>query len=356
MDISLLQQLSEARGVSGDETEVRDLIARAVRDLADNIYTDTIGNLVVHKRGNGNKSLTVMVAAHMDEVGLMIVGADNNGFLQFRPVGGIDPRVLPAKRVLVGKDKIPGIIGVKPVHLTEPAERKNVLKIRDLYIDIGANTKDEALQAAPLGDYASFDTPFTILADADCEQRPPRGRVSGKSFDDRIGCFILASLLEGQYPVDLYATFTVQEEVGLRGATVSAYALHPDLAFALEGTVCDDSPKEDDRDISPTTRVGAGPAITIADASVIADKRLVELLIDTAEGNGIPYQIKQPGVGGTDAGAIHLAREGIPSGVLAVPCRYIHSPESVLDVSDVYYTIRLMRLALQRLPVYWHKS
>jgi len=354
MDVSLLKELTEARGVAGDEKEVRDLIAKAVRKHADSLRADTMGNLIAYTRGTGGASLRVMVAAHMDEVGLMILGSDGNGFLRFRSVGGLDPRVLPAKRVLVGKSRIPGIIGVKPPHLSDPAERQNVIKIDQLYIDIGAKTKDEALGATSLGEFASFDTPFTCLGDCDLVSQPPIGRVSGKAFDDRAGCFVLASLLEERYPCDLYAVFTVQEEVALRGAKTAAYSLNPDIALVLEGTVCDDFPREEDT--SPTTRMGAGPAITIADASAVADRRLVSWLLHTAEQEGIPHQIKQPGIGGTDAGAIHLEREGIPVCAVSTPCRYIHSPESVLDLTDLGNAARLTIAALNRLPGSWPQA
>lgn len=349
MDLSLLKQLSEARGVSGDEAEVRDILAKAVRPLADEVRTDTIGNLIALRKGDGTANMRVMVAAHMDEVGLMVMGAESSGYLRFRPVGGIDPRVLVAKRVLVGKDRVPGILGVKPVHLTLPAERRNVIPVEQLYIDIGAKTKDEALGAAPLGCYASFDTPFSYLADA--TEASTTGRVAGKALDDRAGCFAIAGLLERRWPFDLHVVFTVQEEVGLRGARVAAYAIDPTLAIVVEGTVCDDSPREDD--VSPTTRLGAGPAISVADASMLADRRLVDLLIEAADAEGIPYQLKQPMIGGTDAGAIHLQREGIPVVAVAAPCRYIHSPESVLDLADLHNLTRLVGASLGRMPRVW---
>jgi endoglucanase len=172
--------------------------------------------------------------------------------------------------------------------------------------------------------------------------------VTGKAFDDRAGCAVLVELLRGdRFPFDLHAAFTVQEEVGLRGARVAAYAIEPDCAFALEATVADDLPKE--KDVSPTTMLGQGPAITVADRSFIADRRLVRLLTSTADQLSIPYQIKQPGVGGTDSGAIHMAREGVPSGTVAVPCRYIHSPVGLLNLDDFDNTVQLMRESLARL-------
>ncbi|HUT14756.1 MAG TPA: M42 family metallopeptidase [Anaerolineae bacterium] len=335
----LLRELSEAFGVSGREDKVRELILRAIEDTADEYHVDALGNLIALKKGTRKAGPKVMLTAHMDEVGLMIMHIEKGGSLRFRPVGGIDPRVLLAKRVLIGDDRVPGVIAVKPIHLLEPKARQQVVRIQDMSIDIGASSNEAAERLVTIGDYAAFDTSFRELGG-------PLRAVKGKAFDDRAGCAVLIELLHNEYPFDLYAAFTTQEEVGLRGARVAAYSIAPDIAFALEGTVCDDTPKK--RDVSPTTRVGAGPAITVMDRSVIADRRLVKLLTDTAEENGIPYQFKQPGKGGTDAGAIHLSREGVPSAVVAVPSRYIHSAVSLLSLNDLDNTVRLMKLALAR--------
>jgi endoglucanase len=337
----LLKELSEALGVSGHEDDVRKKILGALNGLVDEHRIDALGNLIALKRGTGQAHRKVMVAAHMDEVGLMIVHVEKEGSLRFRPVGGIDPRVLLAKKVLIGQDQVPGVIGVKPIHLLEAKAMQQVMPVRELSIDIGASDEDEAKKLVKVGDYAAFDVPFVELGGA-------WRTVKGKAFDDRAGCAVLLELLRETYSFDLYAAFTVQEEVGLRGARVAAYSVAPDLAFALEGTICDDLPK--DKDVSPTTRLGAGPAITVMDRSVIADRRLVQLLVDTAEQNGIPYQFKQPGLGGTDAGAIHLTREGVPSISVAVPARNIHAPVSVLSLNDLDNTTRLMRQALAQVP------
>jgi len=334
-----LKELSEAFGVSGHEGAVRQLILDAIKDLVDEHRVDALGNLITLKRGVGQAHRKVMLAAHMDEVGLMIMHIEKEGSLRFRPVGGIDPRILLAKKVGIGDDKVPGVIGVKPIHLLEPKAREQVVQVKDMSIDIGASSKEEAERLVKIGDYAAFDISFSELGG---ELRT----VKGKAFDDRAGCAVLIELLRESYPFDLYAVFTVQEEVGLRGAKVAAHAIAPDIAFALEGTICDDMPKK--RDVSPTTTLGAGPAITIMDRSVIADRRLVQLLVDTAEKEGIPYQFKQPGLGGTDAGAIHLSREGVPSAVVAVPARNIHSPVCLLSLNDLENTIRLMRETLSR--------
>jgi len=334
----LLRQLSEAFGVSGQETAVRQIIVDAIKDMVHEYRVDALGNLIALKRGNGT-SRKVMVAAHMDEVGLMIVQVEKEGSLRFRRVGGIDPRVLLSKKVLIGEKKVPGVIGVKPIHLLEPRALQQVMPIAEMSIDIGASSQEEAGNLVHVGDYAAFDVSFGELGGT-------LRTVKGKAFDDRAGCAVLIELLRDSYPFDLYAVFTVQEEVGLRGARVAAYSVAPDLAFALEGTICDDSPKK--RDVSPTTVLGAGPAITVMDRSVISDRRLVDLLLATAQQHNIPHQFKQPGMGGTDAGAIHLTREGVPSAVVSVPSRYIHSPVGLLSLNDLDNTVHLMRETLRQ--------
>jgi endoglucanase len=334
----ILKELSEAIGISGNEGGARAVILDAVREHVDEVKVDALGNILAFKRGTGRDRLRVMVSAHMDEIGLMVVGHDGDGFLRVREIGGIDPRLLPGTFVQVGRERNPGVIGVKPIHLLKGDEDEKVLQIEDLVVDIGAKNKDEAKKMAPLGDYIAFATRFRELGPT----------VSGKAFDDRAGCAVLVELVRGErFRFDLHAAFTVQEELGLRGAQVAGYTIAPDCAFALEGTVADDIPK--DKDTSPTSELGKGPAITIMDRSFIADRRLVRLLTATAEELGIPHQFKQPGVGGTDAGAIHQTRAGVPSVTVAVPCRYIHSPVSILSLDDFDNTVRLMRESLARL-------
>jgi len=342
---SLLEKISEARGVSGHEDEVRQILLEAVRERVDEYRVDTLGNLITYKKARrpfpGEKPLRVMLAAHMDEVGLMITHIEESGLLRFHPVGGIDDRILLSKVVLIGDDKVPGVIGVKPIHLQEKKERDQVIKVDQMTIDIGATSKAEAEKLVKVGDYATFATCFAELGDT----------VKGKAFDDRAGCTVLAALLQEEYPCDLYGVFTVQEEVGLRGARVAAYAIEPDVAFVFEGTICDDTPKK--RDVSPTSELGKGPVITIMDRTFIAHRGLVDLLVRTAKEEGIPYQFKQPGKGGTDAGPIHLTKEGVPSAAVSVPSRYIHSPVCLLSKDDLQNTVRLMKAALQRLPEEW---
>lgn len=337
-----LKELSEAFGVSGDEEEVRQVILCHIKDHVDEVKIDTIGNILATKKGTGAVDLRVMVAAHMDEIGFMVTGHDSNGLLEFRTVGGVHPVIMPGSRLMVGKKKLAGVIDIEPIHMAgRSSSFGNVKSTKNLRVDIGVDSKSAAKSKAPLGTYMTFDTKFTEMSDK---------IVCGKAFDDRVGCAVLVELLTGDpLPFDLLAAFTVQEEVGLRGATVAAFALEPDVAFVLEGTVCNDLPQEPDEDRTPVTRLGHGPAISVMDRSMIADRRLVNHLIKTAEQHDIPYQIKAPGSGGTDAGAIHKSRAGIPSAVVSTPCRYIHSPAALMNLDDFNNVVRLMRRALAAL-------
>ena len=337
---SLLRRLSEAAGVSGREGAVRTVLLESIRDRVDACRIDSMGNLIALKKGTGESALRVLAAAHMDEVGLVITGAEDSGVLRFAKVGGIDDRVLPARVVLIGPRRVPGVIGVKPVHLLERGERDRIPEARQLSIDVGASTKAEAEKLAPRGDAAVFASEF-IGPDGG-------GIVQGKALDDRAGCAILVELLAERFPFDLVAAFTVQEEVGLRGARVASWAERPDAALVLECTGANEVPSR--RDVSPSTRLRGGPALTIRDPSFVADPRLVELFSAVAKETGIPHQFKQPTIGGTDAGAIHRVHEGVPSLTVAVPARYIHSPAAIMDLADFHHTAALAREGLRRLP------
>ena len=340
----LLQRLSEAHGVSGREEEVRSILLEEIRGRVEECRVDGLGNLIARKKGTGASPLRVLAAAHMDEVGLMVTQVEDSGLLRFAKVGGIDDRILPARAVLVGGKKVPGIIGIKPVHLTDMGERDKVIEWKQLTIDIGASGKAEAEKLVQRGDCAVFATDFRELAGTGSAWRT----VQGKAFDDRAGCAILAELLKERFPFDLVAAFTVQEEVGLRGARVAAYAENPDAAVVLECTGANEVPSK--LDISPSTRLGGGPAITIRDNSFIADPRLVELFSTAARELGMAHQYKQPNIGGTDAGAIQRVRAGVAAITLAVPARYIHSPAAIMDMNDFRNTLTLAREALLRLP------
>ena len=345
----LLEQLSNAFGVSSVEAEVRKIIVEAVKESADEWRIDAMGNLFVTRRRRverEGKPLRVMVSAHMDEVGFIITAVKDNGLLKFKAIGGFDPRVLLGKTVVVGSDKVPGVIGVKPVHLIDSSDRHQVGEIDSMSIDVGADSKSDQIKA---GDFATFATQFGYLGGRDGEPSLEHGRVKGKAFDNRAGCAVLIELLKRDYPVDLIGVFTVQEEIGMRGAQVAAYAAEPDLAFILECTAADDLPSLEEDSDEGFPRLGQGPAITVMDRSFIADRGLVDLLIETAKQENLPYQFKRPGIGATDAGAVHLARTGIRSAVVSVPARYIHAPAAVLDLADFWNTVRLMRSTLRRL-------
>lgn len=342
----LLQELSEARGPSGNEGGVREVLLRAVEGYVDEHRVDALGNLICLRKARREREVdawprSVLVAAHMDEVGLIVTGINADGTLRFGRIGGIDDRVLVARTVLVGERAVPGVIGTSPIHLVPREERSRAVDASKLVIDIGATSKASAERLVKLGDYATFRVDFRSL-DEDGQRT-----VTGKAFDDRAGCAVLAEVLKDDYAVDLWGVFTAQEEVGLRGARVAAYRVKPDVAFALEGTICDDLPKT--ADVSPVTQVGKGPAISFMDASVIADGRLVRLLTRVAEEKGIPYQFKRTVAGGTDSGALHLAHEGIPAVTMAVPTRYIHAPAGLLSLNDLNHAVELMKAALHAL-------
>ncbi|MBN1886394.1 MAG: M42 family metallopeptidase [Thermoflexales bacterium] len=335
----ILDQLSNAPGVSGNEEPVRQIILKAIKPHVDEWRVDTLGNvLALKKAAPGAPAFKVMLDAHMDEVGLMITGHDSSGGLRFKTVGGIDARILPGKSLRIGPDQIPGVIGAKPIHLTDEREENQVVKVEAMLIDIGASSREEAEKAVEIGQYANFATRYRRL-----------GRVvTGKAFDDRAGCAVLVELLSRErFNFELHAAFTVQEEVGLRGARVAAFAIEPDCAFILEGTVCDDLPK--DKDLSPTTELGKGPAISIMDRSLFVSRPMLDHVVNTAKAAGIPYQFKQPGIGGTDGGATTRSKAGVPSLPVSVPCRYIHSPVSMMALADFRNTVRLMRESLARL-------
>jgi len=291
--------------------------------------------LLTKKGKKGNKK--VMLCAHMDEVGFIITGIGEDGMLKFKTVGGIDPRVLVSKRVLVGEKACPGVLGIKAIHLQEPEERQNAVKVKQMYIDIGATSKEDASQVVQPGDYAVFDSSYVEFGD---------DKVKAKALDDRAGCAILVELVKHQYDCDIYACFSVQEEVGLRGAEVLGYSINPDLALVVEATTCSDVPDVEEH--MYTTVMEKGPAITIMDSASYANKELVEMLVNTAQREGIPFQFKKGAAGGNDAGRIHLAREGIKTASISIPCRYIHSPSSVMDMNDYSNTIRLISAFLYK--------
>lgn len=334
--IKLLERLCNACAVSGDEAEVRKIVLEQVRPHADVVQVDALGNVLVTKRGEADNRLGVMLAAHMDEVGFMIVNDEENGFFRFESVGGLDERQLPGKPVLVGSERISGVIGAKAVHLTTSEERKHSITLEQLRIDVGPGSKSKV----KIGDRAAFATSFSRLGPS----------LRAKALDNRLGVATLIELVKNAPAnIDLLAAFTVQEEVGLRGARVAAYSLNPDIAIVLDCTPAIDLPTWDGSENTRyNTRLGEGGAIYTADSATLSDPRLVRFLIDTAESSGIRYQMRQPGGGGTDAGNIHKQRTGIPSVSVSVPARYAHTAAAIARLSDWKDTLRLVHTALSR--------
>lgn len=320
-----LKQLTQIDAVSGNEGLLRQAIkSEAMRHCPD-VQVDRAGNVICRKKGRAGANVPhVLLSAHMDEVGFIIGGHTEEGLLNMRPVGGIDPRVAVSKWVAVGEGRIPGVIGAMAIHLQSPKDREHVLDFDHLYIDIGAKDKKEAEKLVPLGAYAAFDTPYTPFGD---------GFVCAKALDDRVGCYTLLRLLADNYPGDVTFAFVTGEEVGLRGARGAAYALQPDVALVLEGTAANDL-----GDVKPHEAVctpGQGVAISFMDRASIAQRPLYQDMLALARVQGIAHQIKQGVTGGNDAAAYQRAGRGAQTLVLSVPCRYIHSGANVAKLSDI---------------------
>lgn len=335
--IRLLERLCNASGVSGDEGEVRKIVLEEIRPHTDEVKVDVLGNVLAVRHAKTASPVRVMVDAHMDEVGFMLIKDEGEGIFRFDTIGGIDTRCLVGKPVWVGKEHIPGVIGAKPIHLTEPDETKKPISMEVLRIDIGPSNGK-----VKIGDRAAFATTFTRLG---------TNRLRAKALDDRLGVVTLIELLKhAPENVELLCNFAVQEELGLRGAQVAAFGLDPDLAIALDATPAVDLPSWDGTENARyNTRQGAGPALYVADSATLADPRLLRHLVETAEALGIPYQFRQPGGGGTDAGSIHKQRAGIPVVSVSVPTRYLHTPASIARLDDWQNTLSLVHGALQRL-------
>jgi tetrahedral aminopeptidase len=333
--LKLLEKLCNVIAVSGDEGEVRRIVLEEIKPYADEVRVDALGNVLATRPGRGGKRMRVMLDAHMDEVGFMIVADDGEGLYRFENVGGIDVRHLVGKQVLVGKIRTPGVIGGKPIHLMNGDERKRKVPLDSLRIDLGPNGK------ANVSDRAGFATKFRRVGPS----------ILSKSIDNRIGVATVIELLKhAPSNVDVCAAFTVQEEIGLRGAKVAAQYFNPDLAIAIDSTPARDLPMHDgSENVVYNTRLGFGPAIYIADGSTLHDPRLVRFLQETAEAEKIPYQFRQPGGGGTDSGAIQRSLAGIPTVSVSVPHRYTHSPVSISRVDDWKNTLNLLHAALKRI-------
>lgn len=341
--IETLEKLSNACGVTGREEEVADLMKKLLKPHVDEVKEDNLGNIIGLRKGKKNAP-RVMLAAHMDEIGLLVKIITKRGFLRFSKIGGIDDRILLAQKVLVNTEKGPlhGIIGSRPPHIQKEEERKRVIPWDELFVDIGASSYEEAKKmGVKIGDAVSFDAKFAEIS---------KNVVIGKAFDDRIGCAIMIEALKllTKTECTIYGVGTVQEEVGLRGATTSAFSICPDIGIALDVTVAGDTPGVKKVEAPIATR--KGPALTIADSGMIVPSKILRLLINAAEQSKIPYQLETGLAGSTDAARIQLTKEGIPSGVISVPTRYIHSPISMLNMEDAEKAVKLLVAAIQKIP------
>lgn len=326
--LDLLKELCLLDGISGDEGAVRDFIINEIKDFCE-YKVDNLGNIICFKKGENTPKSKIMLDAHLDEVGLIISNITENGYLKFQTVGGIDTAALMLRRVLIN-GKINGVIGGKPFHLLDADSRKKLPKTDDLYIDIGAKTRKEAEKLVSLGDSAVIVSDFEILGEC----------VKSKALDDRIGCLVLIKLLKEYNKYDFYATFTVQEEVGLRGAKTAAFSVKPDFAIALDSTTAADiagTPAD-----SKVCQQGKGVAVSFMDKATIYDKALYNAAINS----GILCQPKSAVAGGNNAGSIHLSGEGVRTIALSAPCRYIHSANSIVNISDIESMLKLTEYML----------
>ncbi len=338
---ALLERLSNAHGVSGYEGSVRQIIEEEVRPYVDDIRTDRMGNLITTKRGG---SPSVMLAAHMDEIGLMVKYVDDKGFARFTKTGGWFDQTLLNQRMILHTEngQIYGVLGSKPPHAIKEEEKNKIIKAEDMFIDFGAASKDDAdRMGVRAGTPVTSDAEFRSLGN---------DRVTGKAFDNRAGCAMLIMALSQMKDVKatVYAVFTVQEEVGLKGAKTSAFGLYPDVALATDVTITGDHPGIEKKDSA--IEMGKGPSVTVSDADgrgIIVPEPVLKWLKEAADSGNIPYQLEVGTGGTTDASAIHLTKEGIPTGVISMPTRYIHTPVSVLSMSDLEKSAELIARAIE---------
>ena len=332
-----LKQLTELNAPSGHEQALRRALLAELKNYAGvEASIDRMGNVVAVKQGSGENRKRVMLSAHMDEVGLIVASATEDGFLRVAPVGGVDPRVIISKRVLVGDENIHGVIGAMAIHLQTAEDRSRVLGYSDIYVDIGAKDKAEAERKAPKGTYIAFETPYVEFGD---------GCACAKALDDRVGVYNLLRILKEDYPCDVVAVFASEEEVGCRGAKGAAFAVEPDMGVVLEGTTCNDLGKVPEA--LQVCNAGEGVCVSFMDGASIGNRALFQEALAVAGKEKIPCQVKRSVTGGNEGGVIQRARQGIPTVVLSVPCRYIHSPSSVVKLCDVESQFLLARALLK---------
>jgi endoglucanase len=343
LNLPLLKAICEAPGVSGFERRIRELIIREVKSLADDVQVDNMGNVMAIRRGKSPKR--VMVGAHMDEIGFIVNHIDDKGFLRFLPLGGFDPKTLTAQRVIVhGRKDVLGVLGCKPIHIMKPEERKNVIPLNEYFVDTGM-TKEEVEKWIRVGDPISRERALTEIGDC----------VTSKSLDNRVSVFILIETLrrlkDQELPYDLYATFTVQEEVGLRGAMGSASHIDPDFGFGLDVTIAFDVPGANAHEA--VTSLGEGTAIKVLDGSVISDYRMVNYLKQVAGKEDIKTQLELLPAGGTDTAAIQrYGKKGAIAGAISIPLRNMHQSTEMAHKEDIENTIQLLTEGIRQLDTY----
>ncbi|TMN21126.1 M42 family metallopeptidase [Lentibacillus cibarius] len=341
----MLKDLTDAKGISGNEKEAREVMEKYISPHADDVYTDNLGSLIAKKTGEADGP-KVMVAGHLDEVGFMVTRIDDNGFVYFQTIGGWWGQVMLAQRVTIitAKGDVTGLIGSKPPHVLSSEERKKPVKIEDMFIDIGAADKKEAKEfGVRPGD--------SIVPYFEFTQMKNEKMLMAKAWDNRIGCAIaievLKQLKNEKHPNIVYGVGTVQEEVGLRGARTSAHAIKPDIGFGVDVGIAGDMPGVSDKEAD--SKLGEGPQIIIYDASMIPNKGVRDLVIDTADEKNIPYQYASMGGGGTDSGSIHLTADGVPSLSITIATRYIHSHAAILHRDDFENAVKLIVETIKKL-------
>lgn len=335
-----IKELIMAAGVSGYESGIAQILKSELERLGAQVTVDDFGNVIARK-GSGRKK--IMLAAHMDEIGLMVKYITKEGYIHFIKIGGIDDRILPAQKVIIkAKENVFGIIGSKPPHLLKDEEKKNPLRYEDMFIDIGSKNKEETEKLVAVGDVIIFEPSVGVLQGNLCY---------GKAVDNRIGCYVLLKIMERiNVQAEVYGVATAQEEVGLKGAKTSSFGIDPDFALVLDTTIAGDTPGITEKESS--LKLGSGVAITIIEASgrgTIVNEKVKKLLIEVAQQNQIKYQIAVIEGGVTDGAIISLNREGILTGVLSIPTRYIHSPTGVFSLDDVDSAIELAVKAIERI-------
>lgn len=349
---NLLKRLVEAVGPSGFEDPVRDIVIDELKGYADSLWVDSLGNVIAVKKGSRG-SARLMIAGHMDEIGLIISYIDERGFLRFQPIGGVSERTLIGQRVVIRTSSgsiVRGVIGSKPPHIMKPEETKQIPEIKDLYIDIGVSSRAEAEKlGVTIGSVAVFERDLNTLGTSDV--------VAGKALDDRVGVVAMIEAfkaIDGN-DVDVYAVATVQEEVGLKGARVAAYSITPHIALALDVTIASDVAGVSEQDW--ITQLGKGPAIKVVDgraaSGLIAHPAIRDKLIEIAKQYGIPYQLEVLHGGTTDASIIALNKEGVPAATVSIPTRYIHSPVEVVHLNDIVMSSRLTMLFATKISSEW---